>query len=233
VPLPLSSTHHIQGLDDVGQLKRKSFAHPWQSTNDTSQRPQDTTLLRGRNFLDRFKQTLTNNVPIPDNVFSTANSNQDEDRRLSIGPRGIVASESSGITKTPKWELELNPWMGSGAFSAGDFKIGGSSGLSPSAFISKGPVRFDVGYGFAPIALPDGVHLPESQPSKWARLSLDIQPERGIQTPAEVAVDRALESDDMQPYVSTQNYDRVETALEAAQKLVSDYRAENPYWYRP
>ena len=123
--------------------------------------------------------------------------------------------------------------MGSGAFSAGDFKIGGSSGLSPSAFISKGPVRFDVGYGFAPIAPPDGVRLPESQPSKWARLSLDIQPERGIQTPAEVAVDRALESDDMQPYVSTQNYDRVETAREAAQKLINDYRAENPYWYRP
>lgn len=234
MPSPLSPTHRIEGFDDIGQLTHPSFAPAWQSTNNTAQRPPDTTLLRGKNFLDRFKQNVTSNVPIPNNLFSTSVSNPDEDQGLSIGPKGIVASGRGELDNDlPRWQLELNPWIGSGSFSAGDFKIGGSSGVSPSAFVSKGPVRFDVGYGAAPVFSPEGFRPAKSQPSKWAKLSVDIQPERGVQTPAEITVSRAFETDEMRPYAATPNYDRVETAREAAEKLVSDYRAENPYWYRP
>ncbi len=249
MPLPLSLTHHVQGLDDVGQLTHPSFAPAWESTNNTSQRGPDPTLLTGKNFLDKFRQGLsgyiervrphvydddaTNDRDLV-NAFFTPTSDDDEDQRFGIGPRGIVASKTSGRgDRASDWQLELNPWRSSGAFSAGDFKIGGNAGMSPSVFVSKGPFRVDAGYGFAPAPIPMGAAAPEAKPSKWAKLSVDFQPERGPQTPPEVTIDRAFESEDMRPYAPAKDYGAMETARDAAEKLVNDYREANPYWYRP
>ena len=222
MPNPLSETFRVSGIYDFEPITKKAIS---------VKNPQDKELdkrsrLNAKNFLDGAINSLPTFGSLRE--YNLTPDSSEGGKQMAIGPTGLRLSESEEGSNRPKWSLELNPWMGGGSFRAGDFQIGGTAGFSPSAFISKGPFRFDAGYGAPPIPYAEGTQSTVSGPENWAKLSVNLQPERAAGTPAEVSVRQAVS-----PFVTTREESKPKTAREEADELISKFRQTNADWHRP
>jgi len=225
VPRPLSKTFDVTGFDNEGDLERSMGGGGFSSLFSFTE-PEDKGLT-GKRFLKKFRDNL-NQFGQSTEYSLTPPADTESKNRVSVGPTGFSVTENTEMGTAPKWSLELNPWMQSGSFRANDFQIGGTAGYYPSAFISKGPFRLDVGSGFAPVPTPEGTQSNLTAPGKWAQLSVDLQPKQVFGTPAEVAVDEAVSG----LLAPTQSKPRIKTAREEADEFLSSYQEANPDYYR-
>lgn len=222
MPYPLSETFKVPGIDDLEPITKKAIA---------AKNPQDKELdsrvrLNAKNFLDNAVNSLSTFGRLRD--YGLTPPGADGGKQVTIGPAGLIMSESAEDNRKPTWSLELNPFARSGVFRAGDTSVGGTAGMAPSAFIQRGPLRLDYGYGSAPMPMPPGTEAVQAGPGHWGKISVDFKPEQGISTPAEISVDQAVE-----PFVESTYDSAPQTAREAADELIYSFRQKNSDWYRP
>lgn len=224
MPRPLSKTFNAPGVDDFDALPKEAIGSTSFGISPLFQ-SEDTSRLTPKNFLKKAASSLSSFGQSTE--YNLTPSGDEGKNKVTVGPTGFNITENVETSK-PVWALELNPWMQSGSFRAGDFQVGGTASFAPSAFISKGPFRFDVGYGAPPVPIPEGTEPRMSGPENWAKLSVDFKPERTVGTPAEVSVGQAVS-----PFVGTREEPKTKTAREEADELISRFRQTNADWYRP
>jgi len=173
---------------------------------------------------------------------------EDETGSVSAGANGFTlrrAGQAKANAMGPpqdKWSLTVNPSARSAEFKRGDFAIGGKwSAMDPSVSIRKGGLRLMGGNGFAPGANGPGAAgygpvLQTSSPERglWGSIGF-TSGRKASPDPEEVQQFRA--SQVVRGAVSPfEPVDRERVPMSARQELeeqLGDYRARNPYWYRP
>lgn len=222
MPNPLSETFSVPGIDDFDPITKTPIAVKNPLDKDLDNRVK----LNAKNFLDSAVNSLSAFGRLRE--YGLTPPNTDDKKQVTVGPTGLMVSELGEDNDKPRWSFELNPFAKSGAFRAGNTSIGGTAGVAPSAFIQKGPLRFDYGYGSAPVPVLPGTEILQTEPGHWGKISVDFKPEIGINTPAEVSVGQAVA-----PFIESTQDSVPQTAREAADELIYSFRRQNPDWHRP
>lgn len=256
MPRPLSSSYGLGEINE-GNLQREAVLER----------------LTPQALLEKTKQTVLDNWrnAIPSDIngrpldhggsvaallgsATTGQINaQDDTGSISVGPGGIrLTNEVLDKDKSNKliqdrsktWALNINPLFKSGSFSKGDFSIGGTLGENKSGYISKGPLRFDAGYGvvepYTPdsrIAEPGSYQLQAGSREPWAKLSVNLgNNERNLLMPVDFAVENAVSTaiqrdlpEDLQP----PPLKGTQTGKEYAEQFLKEYSKQNEDWWRP
>lgn len=256
MPRPLSSSYELGEINE-GNLEREAVLGRLT--------PQALLEKTKQTLLDNWRNTIPSDVsgrPLDHGgsaaaLLGSATTGQinaqDDTGSVSVGPGGIYLTnkvfdrdkQNQLIQDRSKtWALNINPLFKSGSFSKGDFSIGGTLGENKSGYISKGPLRFDAGYGVVEpyypdsrIAEPGSYQLQTGGREPWAKLSVNLgNNERDLPIPVDFAVENAVNTaiqrdlpEDLQP---TQLED-TQTGKEYAEQFLKEYSKQNEDWWRP
>ena len=184
-------------------------------------------------------------IPLLDMVTTGQLTKADDTGSVSVGPYGFQVTNAPAVRDGSKaWSLDVNPEGAS--FAKGDFGIGGTYGMEKSAFIRKGPIRIDAGYGVVnPHVPPDRIAPVLSYTPKepvigpkegWIQLGVELgkpKETRAMEVMPEVQAQSAVEQA-VEPFTAVNaSPPPVKTAREEAEEFLKSYKDKNEGWWRP